>query len=279
MRNLPIPTTLNINKLDKIINSKKKPYKDRLVGVKPTVKVRYDEYDTHANHLENLTMSTITGVNADALIKCYTSKTNEMSILRDELLYPDIEDFDACPFCGIGEPTTLDHYLPKEEFPEFSVLAKNLIPICGVCNSNYKGSIWIENGKRLFIHTYYDIIPDEYFLNALITVTNKVAIEFLPISVANEPYFSGLFDNHFKKLALKKRYRIKAASEISRKRRSLERLYVRGGTARDVASSLLSEASELEVEYSKNHWKPVLYKALSASVDFCNGGFRKPVVK
>lgn len=279
MRNLPIPTTPNKKKLTRIINSKNRPYKGRLVRVRPAVKRRYDEYDAHADQLENLTMSTITGVNADALIKCYTSKTGEMSTLRDELLYPDIEDFDSCPFCGIGEPTTLDHYLPKENFPEFSVLAKNLIPICGVCNSNYKGSKWIENGQRLFIHTYYDIFPDECFLNASITVNNKVTIEFLPIAVGNEPYFSDLFDKHFKKLALKKRYRIKAASEISRKRRSLERIFVRGGTARDVARSLQTEASELEVEYSKNHWKPVLYKALSGSVDFCNGGFRKPVVK
>lgn len=279
MRNLPIPATLNTKKLTRIINSKNRPYKGRLVRVRPAVKRRYDEYDAHADQLEHLTMSTITGVNADALIKCYTSKTREMSTLRDELLYPDIEDFDSCPFCGIGEPTTLDHYLPKENFPEYSVLAKNLIPICGVCNSNYKGSKWIKNGQRLFIHTYYDIFPDEYFLNASITVSSKVAIEFLPTAVGNEPYFSDLFDNHFKNLALKKRYRIKAASEISRKRRSLERIFVRGGTARDVARSLQTEASELEVEYSKNHWKTVLYKALSGSVDFCNGGFRKPVVK
>lgn len=279
MRNLPVPTTLNITKLRNIIKSKNRPYKGRLERIRATVKKRYDEYDAHSDQLENLTRSHISGVNADALIKCYTSRTTEMSSLRDELLYPDLEDFDACPFCGIGEPTTLDHYLPKEDFPEFSVLAKNLIPICGVCNSNYKGTKWIENNQRLFIHTYYDIFPDKYFFNALITINRKLTIDFQPITVAEEPYFSTLFNNHFKKLSLTKRYRVRAASEISRKRRSLERILINGGTYIDVARSLENEASELEIEYSKNHWKPVLYKALSSSVDFCNGGFRKQVMK
>lgn len=279
MRNLPVPKISNKYKLTKIIDSKNEPYKGRLNSVRAAVKKRYDEYETHSDQLEKIDRSQISGVNADALIKCYTSKTVEISTLRDELLHPNIDDFDACPFCGIGEPTTLDHYLPKEEFPEFAVLAKNLIPICGVCNSNYKGTKWIKNNQRLFIHTYYDIFPDKYFFDVSVTVKNKLTIEFKPIHVTGEPYFSTLFNNHFQKLSLKKRYRIKAASEISRKKRSLERIFTQGGTHFDVARFLGDEAVELENEYSKNHWKPALYKALSNSVDFCNGGFRKPVFK
>ncbi|MCY9802678.1 hypothetical protein OTK51_04450 [Vibrio scophthalmi] len=278
MRNLPIPKTNNKQKLAKIVSSKNKPYKGRLVRIRSRVKSRYDDYDHHANVLENITASEITGVCSDALVKCYTSKTEEMAALRDELLYPDLEDFDECPFCGIGEPKTLDHYLPKEEFPEFSVLSKNLIPVCGVCNSNYKGRNWIENGNRLFLHTYYDLFPDEYLFEASVTVTNEVAIEFSTKFIATESYFCNIFSNHFDKLHLNKRYKRKASAEIKRKRRSLELIYRRNNSANDVAMSLREEANGLEIDYSKNHWKPVLYRALSKSVSFCDAGFRKQVI-
>lgn len=278
MRNLPIPETNNKLKLAKFVSSKNKPYKKRLVRIRSIVKSRYDDYDHHANVLENISASKITGVCSDALIKCYTSKTEEMSALRDELLHPKLEDFDECPFCGIGEPTTLDHYLPKEEFPEFSVLSKNLIPVCGVCNSNYKGRNWIENGKRLFLHTYYDQFPDEYLFKASVTVTNKVAIDFSTIYVAAEPYFCNIFHHHFDKLCLNKRYKRKASTEIKRKRRSLELIYSRNNSANDVSNSLREEANGLEIDYSKNHWKSVLYRALSKSVSFCDAGFLKQVI-
>ncbi|MGB7390741.1 hypothetical protein [Marinomonas sp.] len=278
MRNLPIPETNNKRKLKKIVSSKNKPYKGRLVKILPKVKIRYDDYDNNANFLENIPASTIIDVSSDALIKCYTSKTEEMSALRDELLYPELEDFDECPFCGIGEPTTLDHYLPKEEFPEFSVLSKNLIPVCGVCNSNYKGRKWIENGERLFLHTYYDQFPDEYLFKASVTIKNKVSIEFSATSVAAEPYFCNIFHNHFDKLSLNKRYKRKASTEIARKRRSLELIYRRNNSAKDVSNSLREEANRLEIDFSKNHWKTVLYRALSKSVSFCDAGFRKQVI-
>jgi len=278
MRNLPIPSTNDKKALTEIIRCKKKPYTGRLVRVRPAVKNRYNEYNKFSKYLENLVESKISGVSSDALIKCYTNRTKKMSELRQEILFPDLEDFDECPFCGIGEPTTLDHYLPKEDFPEFSVLSKNLIPICSACNSNYKGEAWIEHGKRLFIHTYYDSFPDEIFFRAEVSIDKGIVIEFSSIENIDEKYFSDIFKSHFKRLSLKKRYKIKASAEIKRKRRSLEKIYVKG-SKEEVSNSLKEEAEDLKHELGKNHWKTVLYSALSNSSDFCDGGFREKVVR
>lgn len=39
-----------------------------------------------------------------------------------------------CPACGEdGTPNTLDHYLPKNSYPEFSITACNLFPMCDIC--------------------------------------------------------------------------------------------------------------------------------------------------
>lgn len=63
---------------------------------------------------------------------------------------------DVCPMCGSFKSDTIEHYLPKENYPEFSVFSKNLIPSCQ-CNSKRglttKGRSDIE--ERI-IHPYYD---------------------------------------------------------------------------------------------------------------------------
>jgi hypothetical protein len=279
MRNLPVPVIKDEVTFNEISNAKINKYRKRLKKVRPRVKVRYEAYIKNATALESLPPSQIVGVYSEALIKCYSSRTAIMDELRDELLYPDLENFDTCPFCGIGEPTTLDHYLPKEEFPEFSVLSKNLIPVCGVCNSNYKGTKWIDNYQRLFVHTYYDIFPNYTFLGAQVIVGTKISIDFDALFVASEPSFSTLFSKHVEKLGLKRRYKRKASSEVSRKRRQLEVIYKRNGSALDVVKALKDEALALEKDFSGNNWKTALYKALSRSLDFCDAGFRKRIAK
>lgn len=71
----------------------------------------------------------------------------------------------ACPSCGEdGSPGTLDHYLPKEEFPELSVFFENLTPMCDQCQerkgASYKKTmgenasftlIMIKSGSVFFI--------------------------------------------------------------------------------------------------------------------------------
>ncbi|WP_236223069.1 hypothetical protein [Pseudomonas asiatica] len=279
MRNLPVPVLNDRVIFSGVAKSKIYTYKARLYKVRSDVNARYKEYMACEPKLEALPRSKINVFCADALVKCYSSKTKALDSLRDELLYPDLDDFDECPLCGIGEPITLDHYLPKEEFPEFSIFSKNLIPVCSPCNSSYKGVKWIENGKRLFIHTYFDIFPPQAFLNASVTVGAKLSLSFNALNDPAHTDFSELFSRHFEKLKLSDRYKRKAASEIARKKRRFEAIFRRSGSARDVANALLQEAIDLRNEYSSNHWKPALYEALSKSPDFCNGGFRKPIGK
>jgi len=61
----------------------------------------------------------------------------------------------SCAVCGSLHNTQIDHYLPKDVFPEYAVLSKNLIPACN-CNQakwkNYKGTSTDER----FINPHYD---------------------------------------------------------------------------------------------------------------------------
>lgn len=63
----------------------------------------------------------------------------------------------SCPMCGSPVTGTLDHYLPREEFPEFSVMAANLVPACIHCNSGKKRRIFKGvNADERFLHPYFD---------------------------------------------------------------------------------------------------------------------------
>lgn len=65
----------------------------------------------------------------------------------------------CCPMCGSQHLGTLDHYLPRESFPEFSILPCNLIPACPHCNSGVKKGIYRGTASpERFIHPYFETL-------------------------------------------------------------------------------------------------------------------------
>ena len=70
-----------------------------------------------------------------------------------------------CPYCGKpGAPATLDHFLPRSEFQEFSLYCKNLIPSCFDCNTTKRANIWDESGNRKYLNPYHDHFLDLTFV-------------------------------------------------------------------------------------------------------------------
>ncbi|HDI3207138.1 TPA: hypothetical protein PMB08_002611 [Vibrio cholerae] len=71
---------------------------------------------------------------------------------------------EACPMCGGFKPSTLDHVLPKEDFPVWSIFSKNLVPACS-CNSvrgtALKGSAVTQ---ARVLHPYFDDCLSERLL-------------------------------------------------------------------------------------------------------------------
>lgn len=98
-----------------------------------------------------------------SLINLYSPKTDQYlySILvkmRNEhnLLF--------CPTCGEdGSPGTLDHYLPKTEFPELAVCLVNLTPMCSTCQGKKSSNYLTDGGVKAFLHPYFDDITANLF--------------------------------------------------------------------------------------------------------------------
>ena len=89
----------------------------------------------------------------------------------------------VCCLCGLRATSELDHFLPKELFPEFSALSLNLVPVCSVCNKR-KGEVWREQGSEpAFLHAYLDQLPSsESFLQATLDFTAGVVLPSFQIN-------------------------------------------------------------------------------------------------
>jgi hypothetical protein len=86
-----------------------------------------------------------------------------------------------CLMCGGLGMGTLDHYLPKDIYPEFSLFSANLIPACN-CNSlrgtKYKG----HAAPQRVIHPYFDaFVVDRLYQSKFIGdfETPTITIEML----------------------------------------------------------------------------------------------------
>jgi len=62
----------------------------------------------------------------------------------------------ACPVCGRDGIGTLDHYLPKADYSEFSFLSLNLVPACSRCNTARKNLVRGANPGERPVHPYFD---------------------------------------------------------------------------------------------------------------------------
>lgn len=68
----------------------------------------------------------------------------------------------SCPMCGSSVTGSVDHYLPKEDFPEFSVMAANLVLACSHCNSGVKGRTFRgATPNERFLHPYFDTLASK----------------------------------------------------------------------------------------------------------------------
>ncbi|ODB95113.1 hypothetical protein A3197_17255 [Candidatus Thiodiazotropha endoloripes] len=67
---------------------------------------------------------------------------------------------DVCPLCGGFGSSTLDHVLPKDDYPEFAVYSRNLVPACS-CNNKKGTACKGSNASERVMHPYYDDFINE----------------------------------------------------------------------------------------------------------------------
>jgi len=239
------------------------------------IKERYEEYKNNKEQLENITDSKFTKIKCLAqniyceLYGLYDSKEELKNRIRERSEV-------ICPYCGIQEtPYHVDHILPRSKYPEFSMFNHNLIGVCSVCNSRYKGDDFVLNGERQFFNPYVDtFIEDKQFVKCNLTVNEiYLKIDFSIEDIDNEAYGYMIIKNHFNNLHLNSRYKkILLQDKLKRFRdRYIDehtREY-RDITLGDLKIFIIEEISGFQ-SFNDNHWEKVFWKALSESDEYLN---------
>lgn len=223
MKKLTEPDSSKADKLlDKVISRKKNEgYINSLNANKAYIIRRYSVYETENKNLEKIGLSAITSENDKEAIHSAFNTAFKKNIKKKELnlIYEKCQG--VCPYCGDGRLEEVDHYVPKEEYPEFTLYPGNLIPLCNKCNKK-KGAKFLDNtNKRQFINFYYDDIDNIDFLkiditynpfNIRKTIKIEYSADFMRIS---DIYLRDIVLKHYDNLSLLERYEDAAVNEIS----------------------------------------------------------------
>ena len=172
-------------------------------------------------------------------------------------------DLDLCPYCSLDTNPDLDHFLPKAIFPEFSLYARNLLPICTQCNrkklSTYKKKI---GGDRLFLHPSAEPPSNAQVLAAdLIFKGPNIAVNYRiddggRLSTPDRERIKC----HYARLGLSARYSRRAHSHLASFKASIL------GKPRTVVARILQQKINTAcVGEPVNGWRPALYRAIAVN--------------
>lgn len=243
--------------------------RQRLTGLLPQMKNRFDLYEKNVLSLSSITPIVWDEQSKKDLQTFFKQKCEATDEVKATIKkkYPT-----KCPYCGLSEVDPLDHYLPISKFPEYSLFSVNLIPCCQVCNKN-KGDKWLDaDGNRVAINLYFDPVDVSQFLYCHIEYSEGIPIPVFSLDSASlSTDLAGVFVNHFTELKLFERYLNESNEVITSAMISIKRSGLTNPAM--IAQSLASQATDLRIVYGKNHWKAAIYDGLSQSNAFLNSDF------
>ncbi|HIF5566116.1 TPA: HNH endonuclease [Vibrio parahaemolyticus] len=245
--------------LSKVLEHSSKDGIDELKKIKSRIIISYDKYD---------------GLISKGRIKPRkTSFNNERKILIN--LYSPapvcIKDFMSnrrnnhglleCPFCGNPvSPDTLDHFIPKDDWPEYSIFPNNLVPQCRACAPIKGGKYYCDTkNNAIFLHPMYHKSLSEIEFDILIDFNqenNRFSFDasiLVPNSIMKNKYLCSRISSHFNSLKIKSRIVSFCHNEIRHWKGLLRKKHF------NLYSSLDTIINERMTSDQCKNWKTALY--------------------
>jgi 5-methylcytosine-specific restriction endonuclease McrA len=251
--------------------------KARLTSVKPDVTAAASAFDAAASlaKLHRLHPRNDVGgiVTTDEMTKVYTQRMAKKGApgrtYYDSLLAAPT--YGRCPLCGQGTVSTLDHHLPKDQYPSLTVVPINLIPACANCNKVKTNAI-PHTQEEQTLHPYFDDVEGEQWLFAEVFKVAPAAIRFV-VRPPDEwgPVKAKRIKHHFQVFRLGVLYTSYAAEELTNIKYSLEQIFPLTGVE-GVKAHLQKQKDSYRAAHL-NSWQTAMYGALEESNWFCEGGF------
>lgn len=243
----------------KVVESKrtsnKNPYlKQKMVACLPQVKglfVQFDECFAN-NELNSLSPHGFKKADTNDFLKLYSYKNSSINKLK--ILITTIRgnrSLNTCQNCTINSVNSMDHFLPKINFPEFVVNPKNLIPICTECNG-YKST----SSSEQFLNLYLDKLPSDQYLFVKIDEDLIPTFEIKNRSGINPIIFNKI-ETHYGKLHLLKRFSRESYRVIAGLENQISSL--QGALPwEEIVSCVKDHARKNCITFGANFWESIL---------------------
>lgn len=255
-------------------NKNEGEHKDTLVSIENKIELLFSDYSEKFNEkkIYNVVSYGFHGVEKDCLINLYKYNSSIIKKVKKKILESQIRTINAtCQYCTLNSVKTLDHFIPKEEFPEFSVNPLNLFPCCPECNS-MKSNLCFNGEESLFLNLYLDELPEKNYLKADFDFDDKIPL--VTFSLCNvediEPSAFKTISNHYERLNLLERMREKSNDIITEIINSLKTYYKLNTDITALKRFIVIEETENKDAYGFNYWKSVMRLSLIEYDEFWN---------
>ncbi len=241
-----------------------------LSNVSSKVDNRYKEYEDNTSSLEMIGLISWEKENAKALRNLVNSRTYFSTLKRK---IRQLSKNGKCMYCDFSEHDPLDHYLPKNPYPEFSIFSLNLIPSCSRCNRLKHDEIFI-NGKRVYLNPYFDAIDEKQYVvcDIYFKGSNLPTPEFSIESYKGDT-LAEIFLTHFEKLSLKERYENEANELITNwVSRAAQIKNISGDFNTNMKNLIRVDLNADKTRFGINNWRYAVEKAMIESdkfIEYC----------
>ncbi|WP_327207227.1 hypothetical protein OG336_00110 [[Kitasatospora] papulosa] len=177
--------------------------------------------------------------------------------------------YGRCLLCGNSEIGSLDHHLPKEALPLYTICPVNLVPSCGKCNQMKGDRIGATASERT-LHPYYDR-PGQAGRYLFADVTSwpvQFRIQALP---AWDAELCARVKYHFRTFKLAQRYAEFCVSEVTASQWIHRQIRSEGGVPA-LTAHLQEDAEQHAHSHGLNTWDTALRYGLADSAWYLNHG-------
>lgn len=249
---------------NKVLNAKKRGKAKAIVSnIEGIIRTQFEMYDTcfGEDTLHTLRAASVTDEEKEALLEMYSF---QMKPFQELLAYLTTDEHNRvsklCPNCTINNVQSLDHCIPKTEFPEFSDNPKNLMQCCMTCNGK-KSKIWRTDTHRIFLNLFIDDIPNSQFLFVKGEIADEIPMFSFSLKQPKDmdDLLYEKIEGHYLGLDLLKRFAENSSDVVDELAFSIKSLLENGISADIIKGSILNAAGKLQGKLGVNYWKALLY--------------------
>ena len=265
MRNLTLLDVDNIDLWERIVSNKNLAPRHKLLAIKSKVQERYQLYLTNNCNLAIIKPSEDFAItsNKDDLISCYGNNVNFNPVKKRLLSLSH-----KCPYCCINRPNTIDHYFDKSKYPEYSVFVPNLVPCCSDCNETKSTYVFNKSGERIFLHFYYDSIPEYQFIFVRFMIdSDGVPVFSIYLEFEEQTESTDIIERHFSKLSILDKYKECVKDKLPVLLTQIDG-YKKKMPANAIREILTTQYESLLEHNGANYWETCIYEGVINSPEF-----------